>query len=277
MLTVFCLSSGRSGTAFLCGLLRRNARNAVVFHEPYFDPGNPTMFGRPIYDHCVGDLVAIRALLRRKQRRVLRYAPRVYVETSHAFLKCYWDLAPEFFPQMRLVHLVRNPLAVAHREANRESLSPRLHLPFRHYRGGDGRHYFRWSLTGLEPIFHPFDVDRLTLFQRYLLQWIEIENRAMSFLDRFNIRSACFTIHSPNDLNDLTCVARLLQFLDLEPRTDPLVAAGFRNRTPGHRTVIGPKESEECRQVIERLSGETLAIFRREPYVGLEWSRWLMH
>ena len=79
MQTVFSLSSERSGTAFLCSLLRRNARNGAVFHEPYLDRGNPTMFDRPIYDHCLGDLAAVRALLRRKQHRILRYSPRVYV------------------------------------------------------------------------------------------------------------------------------------------------------------------------------------------------------
>ncbi|WP_041354980.1 hypothetical protein [Nitrosococcus halophilus] len=101
--TIFTLTSGRSGTGFLCGLLRRNTRQCVVFHEPFFDWGNPTMFGRPIYDRCIGDVEAVRKQLLRKQQRIRRYAPHVYIETSHAFLKSYWDLAPEFFPQMQLV------------------------------------------------------------------------------------------------------------------------------------------------------------------------------
>ena len=202
MRTVFTLASGRSGTSFLRGLLRRNVPGCVVRHEPFLDPGNPTMFGLPIYDHSAGNLEPIRDLLRKKARRIRRYLPRVYIETSHAFLKSYWDLAPEFFPDMQVVHLVRNPLQVARSEANRELLIDRWHLPFRRYRGRDGRKCLRWSLTDLEPIFSFCDRERLTRFQWYLIQWIEIENRATEFLERFGKRSTCFTLHSPMDLND---------------------------------------------------------------------------
>jgi hypothetical protein len=57
---VFALASGRSGTAFLCGLLRANARGVAAEHETYFRRGNPSMFGRPIYDLAAGDLEAVR-------------------------------------------------------------------------------------------------------------------------------------------------------------------------------------------------------------------------
>lgn len=231
------------------------------------------MFGRPIYDHCVGDGVAVRRLLLRKQQRIRRCAPRVYIETSHAFLKSYWDAAPEFFPEMRLVHLVRNPLEVARSEANRESLLHRYRVPFRHYRGGDGRKYFRWSLTGLEAIFGSFDLVRMTPFQRYLIQWIEIENRAVAFLERFDKKESCFTLQSPRDLGDRDCIATLLRFLELEPSTDMPILSGLRNRTPGRPTIVGPTEEEECEEVIGRIPAEFLEIFSREPYASWEWSR----
>lgn len=275
MKTVFTLASGRSGTGFLCGLLRRNARGCVVFHEPYLDRGNPTMFGRPVFDHSAGHLEAVRRLLQRKARRIRRYAPRVYIETSHAFLKSYWDLALEVFPEMRVVHLLRNPLMVARSEANREAFIERWRLPFRHYRGGDGRRYFRWSLTGFEPIFRFFDGQHLTRFQWYLIQWIEIENRAIAFLERFGMRSACFTMHSPVGLNDPGRVATLLRFLELEPRTEKPVISGLQNRTPGWATVVGRVEEDECHEVIQRLPERFLDIFRDVPYSSCEWTRWL--
>lgn len=275
MRTVFTLTSGRSGTSFLCGLLQRNVRGCVVTHEPYVDWGNPTMFGLPIYDHAMGNKVPVQALLDKKARRIERYTPRIYIETSHAFLKSYWDLAPQFFPDMSLVHLVRNPLQVARSEANREHLIEHWHLPFRYYRGRDGRKYLRWSLTGLEPIFSFFNTESLTRFQWYLIQWIEIENRAIQFLERFGQRFRCFTLHSPMDLNSQARIGELLQFLELEPQTSMTVIAGHQNRTPTRRTVVGTEEEDECREVIERIPDRFLRIFQDSPYSSFEWARWL--
>src|SRR5262245_49381152 len=148
MLTIFALSSGRSGTHFLYELIRRNALDCAARHEPY--GFNPSMFGRPIYDHAVGERAYTRKLLERKRKIIERCGAGVYVETNHAFLKSWYDLAPEYFPQLKLLHLVREPLKVAKSEWSREELLNRLHLPLRNYRGGDGRKYFRWALTGLE-------------------------------------------------------------------------------------------------------------------------------
>ncbi|MBX3306474.1 MAG: hypothetical protein KF751_10545 [Nitrospira sp.] len=275
MRTVFTLASGRSGTSFLCGLLQINARGCVVTHEPYLDWGNPTMFGLPIYDCTMGHRGSVEALLDKKAGCIERYKPRVYIETSHAFLKSYWDLAPRWFPDMSVVHLVRNPLQVARSEANREQLIERWRLPFRHYRGRDGQKYFRWSLTGLEPIFGCFHSKNLTRFQWYLIQWIEIENRAIQFLDRFGKRPRCFTLHSPMDLNHQGRIGELLRFLGLEPQTTIPVIAGNRNRTPARKTVVGSIEEKECREVIEGIPNQFLRIFQDSPYSSCEWVRHL--
>src|SRR3990170_4623016 len=105
--SLFCLASGRSGTHFLYEILRRNTRGVVCRHEPYL--WNPSMFGRPIYDHAVGDEEAVRKVADRKRRVIEGYSgAAAYAETSHAFLKSWADLAVEFFPRMKLVHLVRN-------------------------------------------------------------------------------------------------------------------------------------------------------------------------
>ena len=115
----------------------------------------------------------------------------------------------------------------------------------------------------------------MTRFQWYLIQWIEIENRAIAFLDRFAKRSLCFTIHSPIALNDKTQIEALLRFLQLEPRTSTPIIAGNRNRTPANKTVIGSVEEKECREVIERIPERFLHIFRDIPYSNFEWTRWL--
>jgi hypothetical protein len=272
MKTVFALTGGRSGTLFLSSVLRRNVRDCLVFHEPYLDRGNPAMFGRAIYEHETGDLEAVRRRLRKKQERVSRGAPRSYVETSHAFLKSYWDLATEFFPDLLVVHLVRDPLAVARSEANREAWLDAWHIPFRRYRAGDGKDYLTWALTGLEPIFRTFEGNGLSRFQWYVVQWIEIENRAMRFLDRFGKASSCFTLDCPGDLNDPARLRALIDFLGLSPSRDEMLVAGARNRNPGRPTVLGRTEEEEFRQVIALLPREHLEIFTREPYARMPWA-----
>lgn len=265
MQVIFCLASGRSGTRFLSELVRRHTRRVVCRHEPY--GRNPSMFGRPIYDLAVGDAEARRALLKRKCRVIGCFrSAAAYLETSHAFLKSWSDLAPEFFPDMKAVRLIRNPLEVARSGANREDLLQRWHFPRRTYRGGDGRPYFRWSLTGLEPIFAPFAAARLSRFQWHALQWIEIENRAARFLSRTAPRVACFTLESPGGLNDPGQIERLLQFLEAPRAGKGLRIDGRRNRTPGTPTVVGALERREFEAVLAKLPSTYLEPFSGEPY-----------
>jgi hypothetical protein len=275
MITVFALANGRSGTRFLSHLLRHNLKHAVCRHEPYFDWGNPSMFGKPIEDHTRGELDQVRQLLARKQRFIASRRCEVYVETSHAFLKSYYDLAEEFFPHSKFVHLVRHPLKTARSEANREQWLEDIRFPWRHYRGHDGRKRYRWSLTGEEPIYRAAELPRPTLFQRYVLQWIEVENRAMQFLDEFGKHVDCVTLHSPRDLNDPECVKRMIDRLNLKLAGDEARITGRRNRTPGKQTNITAQEEREFREVVARLPDEYLAIFRQPPYDAFEWVGWI--
>ena len=201
-MVIFALTSGRSGTHYLKDLLANNVADCTARHEPYLDWGNPTLFGRAIDDAEEGHLDRIRALLTRKKQYLERLPTRVYIEASHAFLKSAYVAAMEFFPEMKLIHLIRDPLAVAKSEANREHFAHTLHFPFRYYRANDGKRYFRWSLTGKEAIFQCLGEQQLSRFQRYLIQWIEIEHRAMRFLDQHHKHESCFTLHSPEDLNN---------------------------------------------------------------------------
>jgi hypothetical protein len=243
-----------------------------VRHEPY--GVNPSMFGRPIYDRSVGDSQAIRRLLARKVRCIERCGRAAYVETSHAFLKSWSDLAPELLSDLKLVHLIRDPLQVARSEANRHDLIDWLHLPLCSYRGGDGRKYFRWSLTGLEPIFQHFDLARLTRFQWYAVQWIEIENRAMQFLDRFGKQADCVTLHSPHELNDPQRVGELLDFLGVPRRRATIVIRGRHNRNP-RPTVVTDQDRDQFAAVVRNLPASHLAIFAGEPYTQFPWAELL--
>ena len=268
---VFTLTSGRSGTLYLSALLRQNSKNCTVIHESYLHLNNPNMFGLPIYDHFAQNLEEIRKLVKQKNAAIQKYPLPIYIETSHSFLKSYWDIAPEFFPQMKLVHLIRNPVEVAKSEANRETFINRWRLPFCYYRGRDHQRYFRWSLTGLEPIFESFDLAKLSLFQKYLIQWIEIENRAMAFLNRFNLHASCMTLHTPMDLKDTQTIIQLFHFLNIDAIVDEVKFPGIQNRTPGKPTLIGDEERQQCRKIIESIPACYLEIFRYEPYANCEW------
>jgi len=238
------------------------------------------MFGRPIYDRAVGDLDAVRSLAMRKLARIRRCGAASYVETSHAFLKSWSDVAAELLPDLKLVRLVRDPLYVARSEANRHDLIDWLHLPLAYYRGGDGRRCFRWSLTGLEPIFQtlacaesPFAERKPTLsrFQWYALQWIEIENRAMRFLDDYGKHAECFTLHSPHDLNEPQRIGELLDFLQLKRRHSTIQIGGRRNRNP-RPTVVTDDDRRAFGEVVRLLPASYLAIFHRHPYAQLPWA-----
>lgn len=273
--TVFCLASGRSGTHFLYEILRRNTRGVVCRHEPYL--WNPSMFGRPIYDHVVGDNAAVRKLAERKRWVIEAYAGAVaYIETSHAFLKSWADIAVELFPRMKLVHLVRNPLAVAKSESIREDLIHRWRMPLRNYRGGDGKKYFRWALTGLEPIFAHVQKKELSRFQWYVVQWIEIENRAMQFLHEYSKQSDCFRLHSPLELNDTAKVQSLLEFLEFPRRGKEVQLQGGKNRTPGVKTEITDRDQAEFVEVTSWLPASYLEIFQQPPYRQWEWAKGLL-
>src|SRR5215469_18281751 len=107
---LFTLASARSGTLYLRDLFRSNAVDCAARHEPFFDWGNPTLFGPAIYDAFAGRLDPIRARLAKKRDYIERLHKTVYLESSHAFLKSTYVAALEFFPELRLIHLIRNPL-----------------------------------------------------------------------------------------------------------------------------------------------------------------------
>jgi hypothetical protein len=271
-LTIFTLSSARSGTLYLRNLFRNNVRGCVCRHEPFFDWGNPTMFGPAIYDAHAGRLDRIRARLARKRDYIAQLRTKAYLESSHAFLKSSHVAALEFFPDLRLIHLIRDPLMVAKSEAIREQRRRSARVPFHYYRGDDGRRHFYWSLTTNEEIYQSFDRARLSLFQKYLIQWIEIENRAMRFLDVHRLHDRCFTLDSPRDLNTAAKIQELLDFLGLETRHHRIVLGGRRNVSLGHTTVIHAEDRCEVEEVLEKMPARFLEIFRREPYTRFGWN-----
>jgi hypothetical protein len=268
----FTLTSARSGTRYLCDVFRNNVPDCSCRHEPFFDWGNPTLFGPAIYDAHAGRLDRIRARLAKKTAYIARRRESVYLESSHAFLKSIYVAALEFFPGLRLIHLVRDPLFVAKSEAWREQWRERVHAPFHFYIGDDHRRHFCWALTGNEEIFQHFDTQRLSRFQWYLIQWIEIENRAMRFLDEHDLHSRCFTLLCSRDLNDADKLRTMFDFFELPLARKRVLVGGRRNRSIGYRTTVTAEDEEQSQEILHQLPDRHLEIFRREPYRDFEWS-----
>ncbi|HWI57369.1 MAG TPA: hypothetical protein VNZ22_09095 [Bacillota bacterium] len=270
--TFFTLTSARAGTLYLRSLFQQNIQDCVCRHEPFFDWGNPTLFGRAIYDAYAGRLDRVRALLAKKRAYIERLPGRVYLESSHAFLKSAYVAALEFFPELRLIHLIRDPLKVARSEAYRETWRRRVHAPFHFYKGEDQQRHFVWALTGQEAIFQPFAGTGISLFQWYLIQWIEIENRAMQFLEQHQLQGRCFTLHSPGDLNDPAKIQELFDFFGLARKYPGLVLSGRKNRSLGYSRTLDPELEREYEAVVAQLPARHLDIFQREPYAHYPWS-----
>ncbi len=270
-LVFFTLSSARSGTLYLRSLFQNNVRDCVCRHEPFFDWGNPTFFGRAIYDAYAGRVERLRRLMAAKRRYVERLPGSIYLESSHAFLKSAYQVALEFFPDLRLIHLIRDPMKVARSQAYREQWRRRLRVPFHFYRGDDGQRHFVWALTRNEEIFHSCDWEHLSLFQLYLLEWIEIENRAMRFLEENNLFNRCFTLYTA-DLNNPERVRALLDFFRLPRQHDDIVPGGRKNRSLGYSTRLREAEEQQSAEVLERLPSRYLDVFSRAPYLGQSWS-----
>lgn len=275
---IFVLATGRSGTHYLHSLCAANVGDAFCRHEPYFPPRNPNMFGKAIDAHTRGDIAFVRKLVEKKRRYISGLRVGAYIETSHAFLKSYYDIAPEYFDDIRVFYLLRDPIKTALSEANRENALDRVYFPFRRYRGADGNKHFRWSLTGNEPIYQPFLGEPLSLFQRYFLQWIEIQNRALGFLDRFEMHNRCVVLDSPRELNDPLSLKVAFEKLDLPLRHSEVKLTGGKNRTPGVPTVVTQNEEQEAEWLLKRIPCDYLMIFQHPLFARFAWtSRLLKH
>ena len=107
---LFSVSTGRSGSKYLCNLLR-HAEDCCSRHEP-----QPTMSGRPMYEYLRGNPEPLAELMPKKIRAIeaARGERRVYSETNHCFIKGFGWLIPKWLPQEEITVIVlrRNPAAI---------------------------------------------------------------------------------------------------------------------------------------------------------------------
>ncbi len=275
MLKIFVLASGRSGTKYLSDLFKYNIKNCISKHEPL-----PNMFGKPIYWRQQEKIDKIRRKFLWKKKKIDRYAKHgndVYIETNNAFLKSFSDVAMEYYPDMKLIHLIRNPLEVARSELNKDTwihtTKIKILYPFpKYYRGKDRAKYYIWTLTKKEDIYRDVQLKSLTPYQNYLLQWIEIENRAMQFLEEYKKYDDCYTLFTPGYLNNYKKIEDMFNFFNLTLNNKKVNMTGDKNISiiP---TAFSKYDEIQFQKLIENLPNKYLEIFKKKPYTEIEWSR----
>ncbi|SEL26187.1 hypothetical protein [Nitrosovibrio tenuis] len=265
-LTIFTLASGRSGTSYLADFFVKNVQQCYSTHEPYFVPGNPVLFGKPIDWNTRQNDKALLPVLERKCRFIANCKAPVYFESNHAFLKSFNRHAGVLLNNAGFIHLVRHPAKVAKSELLRERLIRKIHLPFANYTGDTGERYFRWALTGNEEIFRYYAGHTLSRFQFYLLQWIEIEYRAMRLIQQNRWQDRVFFIDVDTQLKEEAVLRQLLDFFNL--RHKPRFSMDLhRNTTPFMGpTVITPQDELEVRWIFQNLPVAYKVMLKGEPY-----------
>jgi hypothetical protein len=272
---ILTLASGRSGTSFLADFFKKNAHNCYSTHEPYFTYGNPTLFGKTIDWNATCNDEKLLPLLEKKQQFINACKQPVYIEANHALLKSAHRHIALLFDNVGFIHLVRNPKLVAKSELLREELIRKTHIPFCEYTSDAGERFFRWSLTGKESIFQHFK-QPLSRFQFYLLQWLEIEYRAMRLITQNHYQNRVFFIDVEKQLKQPEVLEELCRFFAVD-YTTPLNMQLKSNRTPFvGPTILSAEEEHEWRFIVKHLPDDYFNIFQSAPYDDCEFTQeWL--
>ena len=256
MKVVFTLADGRSGTSFLAGLFAANVKNCVALHEP-----KPYFNGPAIDWYDNGQADKIEEQFGQTRQRIEAAASAgvpVYLESSHLFLKSYCDVAMRHYPDMKLIYLIRNPLEVAKSHINR--------MPVCGTVSADSP----WTVNPDLPIFQGLG---LTEYQKFLVQWFEIQNRAVRFLDKYDKWADCCVLEAPWQLNDAAKVRQMFGEMDIETIAKEPVIIGSRNANPD-RSDCGLAEEEELTDVVRQLAPRYLDVFDSKPFAEMQghWS-----
>ncbi len=260
---IFYLGNIRSGTKYLSKLFRENAIDTCSRHEPL-----PDMFGKAIYACSTGNHKQLERLFVKKKKRIESHNKRHYFESNHSFLKSFASLAMQHYPDMKLVRIIRDPLMVAKSAVNKKKLTSLLPPVITHYK--TDKKYWRWKFTGCESVFAPFNLNELSEFQYYILEWFEVEYRAQQFLSNFNKETDCFTLYAPNDLNDENKIKEMFSFFNLNTKTEAIQFPRIKNKN--HiPTRIYNEDIEAFKKILNKLPREYSHLLNSPVYKPCDW------
>ncbi len=120
--------------------------------------------------------------------------------------------------------------------------------------------------------FKPFSGAEFSLFQWYLVQWIEIENRAMNFLLENALEDRCFTLNCPRELNDAGKIREMFDFFGVGMKGTEIVFGGRKNKSIGYSAALAEQYENESETVLRQMPNRYLQIFRHEPYAACGWN-----
>ena len=169
---VFVATTGRSGSATLTRVFQA-ADRAVSTHEPYPILTSPFP---PRSDDCH---YLSKVFWRIKRINIHRAAlgHRYYIETNHQFIKRFCEAAVcEFYPRIRVVHLVRDPVSVATSFHAIGSIPGKTESGIRYLLDPHGPDNVLDPRNMFEPLDSPYDD-----FARCLWYWYETEARIARF------------------------------------------------------------------------------------------------
>lgn len=250
---LFCINPGRSGSAYLAALLGTSP-DVRAFHEPV-----PRMTG---YYLDVALRRPMAASFRLRQIKLLgvtaalaRMPPaQMYAETSHMFIKTFYDVVMEYFSRPVVVVLRRDPV---------KTLKSFIELG---YFSSAIRHWKLW-MHEAAGVCH----DGADEFDRCIAYLVDIEARTEAFVRAY----PSVTVHEVH-LEDLATVdgaRRLFADLDIEwtPGAEAACTRMVNSRSDEKRLIAKATSLRDCEARLEKFLARAKADGRPLPalYEGL--------
>ena len=238
---LFAISPGRSGSEFLATLIDATA-NASAVHEP-----RPKMNGAFLRGLSEARLKSTYDRRRVKIVQLLRalgsLAPGcMYAETSHMFVKTFYDVVLDFFADVRVVHLRRDTVHVIRSFAELG------------YFSNASTHWRHWMHDphASEPLVAPaVEEGEADSFDRIIAYLIDIEARAARLRERYPATPVVAA--RLEEISEPAGARRLVDQLGLE-WTDAAAAvcARRKNRRAGKKRIVGqPVDVAYCRERLD--------------------------
>ena len=211
------------------GTVRIIQRKWIVTHED-LGRGKALLW----YDNNEND--KLEKLARKRLKRISNFWRKNYIELSKFFIRSYCDAIYNLRNDIGIIKLYRNPLKNAKSFVNRNK---------------------DFALDGVMPYFKKsgfkIDIHKLTKYQLYLWQWVEIDLRYQRFIEVHKIKKHYG--FKTEALNDPKAVERLFEYfgIELEDRIRP-VSPKNKNISQGKPdTAVTSQDIDEFNRFLEMI------------------------